>query len=172
MTDRLKQLRKELKLSQAAFAKKIGVSPAAINEIESGRNKLTERNQKAICREFNVNPEWLKDGEGKMFLPSSSLDRLAAEYDLTPDEVALINSFLKLPTADRQVIIRLVQNFAQSTLGVKLPKQAEERKPDHKLTVEEKRRIMNEELDAEAAGEKLSHSTGSSGLLRRNRKFS
>jgi len=168
MTDRLKQLRKELGLSQAAFAKKLKITPAAVNEIESGRNRLTDRNFTAICEKFNVNPSWLKDGVGEMFLNPSTLDKLAAEYDLTPEESALIKTFAELPAEDRKTIIRLVKNFAQS-LGVKLPD--EERKPDDQLTAEEKRAIMNAELDAEAAGEKLSRSTGSSGL-RKVRKLS
>lgn len=168
MIERLKQLRKKLKLSQAAFAKVLGLSQSAIGDIESGRNSLNERNFTAICREFNVNPSWLRDGVGEMFLNPSALDKLAAEYDLTPEESALIKTFAELPAADRQVIIRLVKNFAQS-LGVKLPDEG--RKPDDQLTAEEKRAIMNSELDAEAAGEKLSRSIGSSGL-RKNKQLS
>lgn len=164
MIDRLKKLRKELKLSQAAFAKLLGLSQSAIGDIESGKNALNDRNFNAICREFNVNPTWLRDGVGEMFLNPPSLDRLATEYDLTPEEVALIESFLKLPAADRQVIIRLVRNFAQSTLGVNLSKEIDERKPDEELTVAEKRRIVNEELDAEEKGQKSSVSTGLNGL--------
>ena len=69
MIERLKTLRRNLKLSQASFGKKIGVSQAAIDDVESGRNKLTERNLKNICRVFNVNLDWLRNGEGEMFLP-------------------------------------------------------------------------------------------------------
>lgn len=173
MIDRLKKLRKELKLSQAAFAKLLGLSQSAIGDIESGKNALNDRNFNAICREFNVNPTWLRDGVGEMFLNPPSLDRLATEYDLTPEEVALIESFLKLPAADRQVIIRLVRNFAQSTLGVNLSKEIDERKPDEELTVAEKRRIVNEELDAEEKGVTSLVSTGSSGLYsKKSRKNS
>ena len=39
---------------------------------------------KAICREFNVNYEWLKNGEGEMFdaLPETLVDELADEFNL------------------------------------------------------------------------------------------
>ena len=172
MVDRLKELRKVLKLSQAAFAEKIGLKQSAIGDIESGKNNLNTRNLNAICREFNVNSEWLKTGEGEMFLPSSSLERLAREYELTADETALIKNFVQLPAEDRAAILKLVKNFARDTLNVPLP---EERKPDDELTAEEKRRIMNEELDAEAAGEKEGQksflSTGTNGI-RKSRKLS
>jgi len=169
MNNRIKQLREEhLKLSQDDFGKIIGVSQRTVSTFESDAKKLTDRNFTAICEKFNVNPSWLKDGVGEMFLNPSTLDKLAAEYDLTPEESALIKTFAELPAEDRKTIIRLVKNFAQS-LGVKLPD--EERKPDDQLTAEEKRAIMNAELDAEAAGEKLSRSTGSSGL-RKVRKLS
>ncbi len=173
MIDRLKQLRKELKLSQAAFAKSLGLSQSAIGDIESGRNALNERNFNAICREFNVNPTWLRDGVGEMFVTPSALDKLTAEYDLTYEEAILIKEFVELPADDRQAIIRLVQNFAQSTLGVKLPEQIILRASDEELTVAEKRRIMEEELNAEEKGGTPLVSTGSSGLYsKKSRKNS
>lgn len=168
MIDRLKQLRKKLNLSQAAFAKALGLSQSAIGDIESGKNKLKTQNFNAICREFNVNPAWLETGEGEMFMPSSSLEKLAREYELTAEEVALIKNFIQLPAEDRAVILKLMQNFARDTLKVKLPE--EDRKPDDQLTVAEKRRIMNEELDAEEKGQILSVSIGSNGL-KKIRKF-
>lgn len=173
MNNRIKQLREEyLKLSQDAFGDILGVSQRTVSTFESDAKKLTDRNFNAICREFNVNPSWLKDGVGEMFLNPSTLDKLAAEYDLTPDETALIKTFAELPAADRQVIIRLVQNFAHS-LGVKLPD--EDRKPDDQLTAAEKLKIATEELNAEAAGEKEEQkslrSIGSSGL-RKSKKLS
>ena len=174
MNNRIKQLREEyLKLSQGAFGDILGVSQRTVSTFESDAKKLTDRNFNAICRGFNVNPTWLRDGVGEMFLNPPSLDRLATEYDLTPEEVALIESFLKLPAADRQVIIRLVRNFAQSTLGVNLSKEIDERKPDEKLSVAEKRRIMEEELNAEEKGVTSLVSTGSSGLYsKKSRKNS
>lgn len=67
MGERVKELRKVLGLSGEKFGEKIGVTRSAISDIERGRNGLSEQNILAICREFNVNEEWLRSGTGEMF---------------------------------------------------------------------------------------------------------
>lgn len=67
MNDRIKELRKELGLSGEKFGERIGVKKAAISKIESGVVGLSDSNILAICREFNVNEEWLRYGTGEMF---------------------------------------------------------------------------------------------------------
>lgn len=67
MGERVKELRKALGLSGEKFGEKIGVTRSAISDIERGRNGLSDSNILAICREFNVNEEWLRTGIGEMF---------------------------------------------------------------------------------------------------------
>lgn len=67
MNNRLKQLRKELNLNQEEFGKRLGLTKASISRLESGTNNITEQTFISICREFNVNEEWLRTGEGEMF---------------------------------------------------------------------------------------------------------
>ena len=69
--ERLKLLRKTLKLYQGDFAKQIGLTQTSLSVIENGRNSLTDRNIKLICSTFNVNERWLRDGEGEMFAAAS-----------------------------------------------------------------------------------------------------
>lgn len=78
MNKRLKLLRKNLNLSQEAFAKKLGVTGAGISKIESGSRNLTSQMIVSICREFNVNEDWLKTGEGEMFTQLSKAEKVAA----------------------------------------------------------------------------------------------
>lgn len=68
MNERIKLIRKTLKLSQEDFGARLGVTKAAISRLESGINKLTEQMAKAICREFNVDYFWLTEGTGEMFV--------------------------------------------------------------------------------------------------------
>lgn len=63
----IKELRKELGLTQAEFAKRINISRANLGSIEIGRVTLTERTIMDICREFGVNREWLLTGKGEMY---------------------------------------------------------------------------------------------------------
>lgn len=77
MNERLKEIRKTLSLSQESFAKKLGITGAGISKIESGDRNLTEQMILAICREFNVSEEWLRNGTGEMFHTMSQDEELA-----------------------------------------------------------------------------------------------
>lgn len=69
MNKRLIELRKHgLHLTQEEFGKRLGVRKTAISKLERGENNLTKQMQTAICREFNVNPDWLLYGTGDMFV--------------------------------------------------------------------------------------------------------
>lgn len=54
----------------------------SISQIENGINALTEQLLVSICREFNVNEEWLRTGEGGMFV---TLNRTQQIAQLTAD---------------------------------------------------------------------------------------
>lgn len=64
--ERIRLIRKnELHLSQEEFGKRLGVSRSVINNIE--RNVLARPEQKEpliklICKEFDINEEWLRSG--------------------------------------------------------------------------------------------------------------
>lgn len=70
MIERLKQIRKTLKLNQTNFAKYLSLTQTAYSMIESGVNPLSDRHIKLIHAAFNVNEHWLRTGEGDMFLSS------------------------------------------------------------------------------------------------------
>lgn len=69
MKDRLKILRKTLKLTQEEFAAKIGIKRNSYANYEIGRNKPIDAVVFSICREYGVSETWLRTGEGEMFLP-------------------------------------------------------------------------------------------------------
>ena len=71
MKDRLKKLRKTLDLTQQAFADRIGMKQNTIAQYEMGRTSPSDAIIFSICREFNVNENWLRTGEGDMFMEMS-----------------------------------------------------------------------------------------------------
>ncbi len=90
MNERIRQLRKSLGLTLEEFGAKVGVGKTAISNIENGNRNLTDQMFLSICREWNVNEEWLRTGEGDMFremsraeeaaqIVSSSLDKLSSD---------------------------------------------------------------------------------------------
>ena len=68
MNERLKIIRLKLKLTQDDFAKKINVTRSAISNYEKGTRNIMNRVIADICREFNVNEEWIRHGTGEMFI--------------------------------------------------------------------------------------------------------
>lgn len=80
MNERLRHVRKLLRLTQAEFGEKIGVSGDTISAIEKGKNNLTERNIALICERFNVNESWLRNGIGETFREETEDEKLAAFF--------------------------------------------------------------------------------------------
>jgi len=67
ISNRLRQLRKELGLTQEMMSKTLGIGKSALSMIETGRAELTERNRQALGHAYGVNPGWLETGRGPMF---------------------------------------------------------------------------------------------------------
>lgn len=76
MKDRIRKLRKHLDLTQREFADKIGVRQNTVAQYEIGRNEPIDSVISLICREFNVNEEWLRNGTGEMFIEKDDEDIL------------------------------------------------------------------------------------------------
>ena len=76
MKDRLKILRKELRLTQQELADRVGISRGNIAAYEVGKNSPSDAVISLICREFNVNEVWLRNGSGSMFQERSEEDEI------------------------------------------------------------------------------------------------
>ena len=119
MNERLKQLRKSLSLSQEAFGSKLGVTGPAVSKIESGDRSLTEQMALSIIREFNVNEEWLRTGEGEMFRPISQEDefmRAATELHIGKEEGAMqaLIEYWKMDPDQRKLIKNFILSIAEA----------------------------------------------------------
>ena len=113
MEHRIKAVRQALALSQQAFGDRLGVTKTAICSIESGRRNLTERMTKSICREFNVNYDWLKNGEGEMFddAPETLLDEIMQEFDMDDLDRRILIGYMTLSKPDRDAVKRYIQKI-------------------------------------------------------------
>ena len=74
VSDRIKQLRKGLKLNQSDFASMVGMSQTHISKIESGKDFASDKLLHVISAEFGVRYSWLKEGEGEVKNDYGSLD--------------------------------------------------------------------------------------------------
>ena len=78
MNERIKELRKALKLSQTEFGNKFGVGLGVIRNFEYGLTVPSDVQLNLICVTFNVNREWLTDGTGEMFRELTREQKAAA----------------------------------------------------------------------------------------------
>ena len=77
--ERIKYLRKDLlDLTMDEFGGRVGITKSSISTMESGKSNPSDQTVRFICREFNVNEEWLLTGEGEVFLAKSVNDEIAA----------------------------------------------------------------------------------------------
>ena len=104
--ERVNEVRKSLGLTLEKFGEKLGVTKTTISRIEKGVNNLTDQRAISICREYNVNYDYLMYGEGEMFddLPQTIVDELCAQYDLNDFDKALVEMYVSLPAGSRERI--------------------------------------------------------------------
>ena len=77
MNERLKKLRKTLDMTQQEFADRIGTKRNTIAKYETDTNVPSAAVISLICREFNVNEEWLREGKGEMFIKMTRDEEIA-----------------------------------------------------------------------------------------------
>lgn len=114
--DRIKILREKLGLSQEKFGEKIGVKRATICNYEKKERNISEQAIKSICREFNVNKEWLLYGKEPMINQlsedeelSNYVSELINDGDQTKKD--LILTILKLDEEDWNVIKKIINSL-------------------------------------------------------------
>jgi len=97
LPQRLLRLFADLGVNQMDFARKTGFGQSYISQILSGsKPSPSERFYLSVSREFNVNPDWLKTGKGKIYSLQSGNGG---------DETAeLFAKFRLLPKSEQKII--------------------------------------------------------------------
>ncbi|MDA5547389.1 helix-turn-helix transcriptional regulator [Yersinia massiliensis] len=96
-SERIRQARKQLKLTQESLGKKIGVSKATLSQWESGTTEPNGKNLVNLAKELGVSVEWLLDGaEQSKKTPLESNANILGAFDpwdsytpIGPDEVEI-----------------------------------------------------------------------------------
>lgn len=91
---RFKLIRKELKMTQTELGKKIGKKLRTIQDYEYEKATITDGVLLTLQEKFNVNIDWLRTGEGEMFLKKEENKRydflLKMLDDFSDEELAEI----------------------------------------------------------------------------------
>ena len=121
---RVRELRKNLGLTLEKFGKSLGVGKTAISKIENQENNLTDQMVLSICREYNVNEEWLRTGEGEMFVKLSPAEEVASYVsDLLEDDgenplygiiIQIMKTYSGLSPKSQEVIRDFARQLAEN----------------------------------------------------------
>lgn len=117
MKERIKELRKALKMTQQEFADRLHIKRTNIGNYESGVSSPTDSVIALICREFGVSEAWLRNGEGEMFIPMTLDEEIASfiggvQADIEPTfQKRFISALAKLSPDDWKVIERFIKNM-------------------------------------------------------------
>lgn len=116
MKDRIKSLRTELGYTQEEFAKKLGLARNSIANYEIGRREPTNAIITSICREFNVNEDWLRNGTEPMHLPEgdkleSYLAKISKGNDAFIKEI--IEVYMELDECSKQALKKIAEAMAK-----------------------------------------------------------
>lgn len=74
--ERLASLIKTLGMKKVRFAERIKVDQSYITKLVKGTGQPSDLLIAAICREFSVNENWLRTGEGDMFTETAQEDQI------------------------------------------------------------------------------------------------
>ena len=116
---RIKLARTTIGETQAEFAQAINRTQSLFARYENGTNNINDRTIADICREFNVNEQWLRAGEGPMFREQDNLDNMltadVAKLVRSSDEFTkkLIHNYLSLPQEARDEVKKFILKLAQ-----------------------------------------------------------
>ncbi len=142
--------------NQTEFGQKIGLSQTMIGLYENNNRPIPDRAIMQICTTFNVNENWLKTGNGEMFLPTISnflndptldeIDRaiLTSYIRLTPSQRAVIKEYIKEVSGQMQIKSEILQNSTNDVNPSIIENPAK-----RKMSTEAKRAIIDAELQSE-----------------------
>lgn len=120
MEERFKEIRRLLGITQAEFGKEINISQNYVWMIEKGERIPSDRTIADICRVYNVNEDWLRDGTGEPFMQLSREETIA-EYvgritgeHITDIDESIIKFMAETPVDEWESIARNLRMFAET----------------------------------------------------------
>ena len=115
---RIKEIRKGAGLTLEKFGAKIGITAASMSTIENGKSNPSVQTVLMICREFNVNEDWLRDGTGEPFMQLSREETIA-EYvgmitggHITDIEESIIKFMAETPVEEWETLASELRRFS------------------------------------------------------------
>lgn len=114
--ERLKLFRKHENLKQKDIAAGVQVKETTVTAWECAYRPIPDRMIQGICREFGVNENWLRTGEGEMIIPKSRSQQISdfiadVEADDDSFKARLINALANLDQDEWDVLERIADEI-------------------------------------------------------------
>lgn len=115
--ERIKEIRTENNMTLEKFGERLGMQKSAISKWERGENNIPEQMIKSICREFDINEDWLRNGTGPK-KPELDMDieygRICAELGITDQRAKkIIMNYAKFTPEDKQLFWSYIDTLLQ-----------------------------------------------------------
>ena len=120
LNTRIKEIRKNLQLTQVEFATRLGLKQNSIAQIEMGLRNPSDQTITSICREFGVNELWLRTGEGDMYKQLDRYQELSSFFGdlmMTEPDVRhrLIGAIMHADLEELRMIERFAWRWVEET---------------------------------------------------------
>ena len=118
--ERIKQIRKDLNLTQKQLAEQLDLKQNTIATYEMGRLTPSDRTISDICREFGVNELWLRTGEGEMFRAKTRETEISEYFERVLSDTdefqrRFISVLSRLSADEWRLIESMAQKLAEET---------------------------------------------------------
>lgn len=123
MQNRIKKVRNYYKMTQTQFGSKLGLKGNTITSYETGVRVPTDSVIVSICREFNVNREWLETGEGEMLVETTgrTLDRIRKRYGASDTFRAMLDVYAAMTDAQQDAFEEYINMLARAVAAGQNP---------------------------------------------------
>lgn len=114
---RIKKIRQSVWKTQQELADDLNLKRNTIATYEMGKSEPSDRTIADICRLYNVNEDWLRTGEGNMFIelaPDEELENIFDKIHFSGDETirAIIRTYWALSDRDKAVVRQVILEIA------------------------------------------------------------
>ena len=103
-------------MNQEDFGLRLNLTKNYISLIETGNRIPSDRTISDICREFNVNEDWLKNGTGDMYKEKDgSFSELLVELEDSDDDFikSLITVYMGLDEDSKSALRKIAKGMAE-----------------------------------------------------------
>lgn len=129
--ERIKKIRKDNRLTQEAFAERLGMKRSSISLYELDTSAPSTGIVSLICKEFNVSEAWLRTGEGEPYTKRTKQEELElffkdVEMGTNEFRSAFVSALAKMTVDDWESLEKICTKLAAEAVAEAKKKELEE----------------------------------------------